>query len=111
MDYPSTQACPPRVLVVEDEFLVRLVAIDVLREAGFQVLEAADAESAMELLEDTDGVQVLFTDIQMPGAMDGLGLAREVHRRWPNIRLLLTSGRERLTRAEIPDDGRFLSKP
>jgi CheY-like chemotaxis protein len=101
----------PLILVVEDEPLLRLNATDVLEEAGFSVTEANNAETALELLEVRRDVQVLFTDIHMPGAFNGLELAQQVHRRWPHILLMITSGRERPRASEIPDDGRFLAKP
>jgi CheY-like chemotaxis protein len=99
------------ILVVEDEALIRLWAADLLEENGFSVLEAADADAALKLLETRPDVKLLFTDVQMPGSLNGMELAREVHARWPHILLVITSGRERLTRAEIPDDGRFVAKP
>lgn len=99
------------ILVVEDETLIRLWAADVLEENGFSVLEAKDADAALRILEARPDVKLLFTDVQMPGSLNGMELAREVHARWPHILLVITSGRERPTRAEIPDDGRFVSKP
>jgi CheY-like chemotaxis protein len=99
------------ILVVEDEPLLRYFATDVLEEGGFSVAEATNAASALKILEGRRDVRVLFTDIQMPGAFDGMELAREVHLRWPHILLMITSGRKRPTAAEIPDDGRFLAKP
>ncbi|MBW6531318.1 response regulator [Sphingomonas sp. RRHST34] len=105
------QACGTTVLLVEDELFVRMIGADALSEAGYRVIEAGDADEALARLERSDDVQVLFTDIRMPGSMDGLQLAGEVHRRWPAIRILLTSGDTRPTGAAIPDDGRFLAKP
>jgi two-component system, response regulator PdtaR len=99
------------VLLVEDEAILRMVAADILEEGGFTVLQAPDASSALRVLETKPGVDVLFTDIQMPGALDGVELARVVHERWPDISLLLTSGRCQLDRDQVPDDGRFFSKP
>lgn len=101
----------PVILVVEDEELIRLVAADILEDTGFSVLEAENAQAALNILEARPDVRLLFTDLHMPGALDGMELARLVHERWPNIRLLLTSGRTELCRAEIPDDGRFIAKP
>jgi CheY-like chemotaxis protein len=101
----------PLILVVEDEPLLRLNATDVLEEAGYSVTEANNAETALELLEVRRDVQVLFTDIHMPGAFNGLELARRVHRRWPHVLLMITSGRERPRASDIPEDGRFLAKP
>lgn len=99
------------ILVVEDETLVRMLGMDVLADAGFDVLEAADADEALTILKSHDDVQLLFSDIDMPGSMDGLELARLVHQRWPEIRLLLTSGHHQLPPEALPDDGRFVRKP
>ena len=87
-DQPETAT----VLVVEDDFLVRICAADALSEAGFQVLEAADAPEALALL-DRAPVDVVFTDVNMPGEFDGLGLAERVARRWPGVAVVVTSGR------------------
>jgi two-component system, response regulator PdtaR len=102
---------PRTVLLVEDEAILRMVAANILEEGGFNVLQAPDASSALRVLESKPDVDVLFTDIQMPGPLDGVELARVVHERWPDISLLLTSGRCHLSREEVPDDGRFFSKP
>jgi CheY-like chemotaxis protein len=99
------------VLIVEDEALVRLVAVSMLQDAGFDTLEADTAEDALHLLEEHDEVRVLFSDVQLPGRMDGLGLARTVHDRWPGIGLVLTSGGLNIRKEQIPDDGKFLPKP
>jgi two-component system, response regulator PdtaR len=102
----------PVVLLVEDEPLVRMAAADDLQEAGFHVLEAANADVALAVLEScSDNVQVLFTDIDMPGTMDGLGLAESVQQRWPHISLLIASAYHRPHPEQIPDDGRFVPKP
>jgi len=101
----------PTVLVVDDEILLRMYAAGILEEEGYDVVEAANADEALKVLEATPDVRLLFTDIQMPGAHDGMDLARQVHARWPNIRLVIASGRAKPTRAEIPDDGRFIAKP
>src|SRR5215218_4384718 len=103
---------PPVVLLVEDEPLVRMTAADELEEAGFQVLEAANADVALKVLETrSDEVQVLFTDVDMPGSMDGLALAEQVHSRWPHVLLLISSGYAQPHPDEIPDHGRFMPKP
>jgi two-component system, response regulator PdtaR len=99
------------VLVVEDEGLVRQLSAGELEEAGYRVLEAASAEEAISILESGAGVAVLFTDVNMPGGLDGLGLARLVHERWPRVRLLVTSGGAAVGAADVPDDGRFIAKP
>lgn len=99
------------VLIVEDELFVRMIGADALEEAGYDVLEAESADEALKVLEAGKPIEVLFTDIRMPGSMDGLKLAGVVHERWPDVRILLTSGDVRPTRDEIPDDGGFLAKP
>jgi DNA-binding NtrC family response regulator len=100
-----------RILVVEDEALVRMQSTDILEHAGFAVIEATSADQALEILRKHGEVHLLFSGVDMPGSMDGLELARQVHARWPNIRLLLTSGHHRLQEAALPDDGRFIPKP
>ncbi len=104
---------PPRavVLIVEDEPLVRMLGTDVLEDAGFAVVEAVDAREALEQLEAHPEVDILFTDVQMPGEMDGVALARAVHDRRPDVRLVIASGRVRLAPGDIPDSGRFVPKP
>ena len=103
---------PPVVLVVEDEPLVRMTASDELDEAGFQVLEATNADEALRVLEArSDEVQVLFTDVDMPGSMNGMALAEQVYQRWPHVLLLISSGYARPHPDEIPDHGQFVPKP
>ena len=106
-----SKAAQPLILVVEDEELLRLHAADLLEEHGYKFLKAENAAAALKVLETRDDVRLLFTDIQMPGKLDGMDLARQVHARWPNVLLVITSGRMRPSRAEIPDDGRFVPKP
>ena len=101
----------PVALVVEDETLLRLHAAGLLEEHGFAVLEAANATEALNVLQSRSDVRLLFTDIQMPGNLDGMDLVREVHARWPRVLLVIASGRMKPPQAEIPDDGRFVSKP
>jgi two-component system, response regulator PdtaR len=105
-----SEAAHPLVLVVE-EALLRLYAADLLEDHGYRVIKAENADAAIKALETSNDVRLLFTDIQMPGKLDGMDLARQAHARWPNVLLLITSGQERPTRAEIPDDGRFVAKP
>ena len=98
------------VLIVEDEPLVRLTGADLLADAGFDVLEASNADEALRILEATPAVRVVFSDVEMPGSLDGLGLARNICRHWPSIGIVLTSGHR--VRAEMmPCEGRFLPKP
>src|SRR5687768_327902 len=99
------------VLVAEDEGLVRMFTADFLQEAGFRVIEVSNAVQALKELEGTPEVRVLLTDVEMPGGMDGLELAREVQRRWPGIVILVTSGRVRPTRDELSGTIGFFQKP
>ncbi len=99
------------VLVVEDDALLRMSSADQIRDLGFEVVEAIDADHAVSLLESVPGITVLFTDIQMPGSMDGLRLAAIVRDRWPPIALLITSGQLCPPAGDMPDGARFLSKP
>ena len=101
----------PVILVVEDDELLRLHAAGLLEDHGFGVVEAENADAALKLLETRDDVRLLFTDIQMPGSCDGMDPARQVHARWPNILLVITSGQIKPPEAEIPDHGHFISKP
>ena len=99
------------VLLVEDETLVRRLMADILEDAGFRVIEAANAGMALNWLEGGEDVQVLFTDVHMPPGIDGLELARRVHERWPEVRLVITSGLARPSAEEIAGHGTFLPKP
>ncbi len=99
------------ILVVEDEALIRMDAAELIRDLGFKVIEAVDADQAVSLLETVPGVTVLFTDIQMPGSMDGLLLAAVVRDRWPPIALLITSGKISPATDAMPTGARFISKP
>ncbi|MFI0849087.1 response regulator [Mesorhizobium sp. IMUNJ 23232] len=101
----------PDVLVVDDEMMLRLYASDLLEEKGFSVIEASNADEALKRLEEYPGIRLLFTDVNMPGELDGLDLAHEVHRRWPHVLLVVTSGKAELGSADLPDDGRFIPKP
>lgn len=101
----------PLVLVVEDEALIRLNGVDILEDAGYTVIEAASADEAIAILEQAPQVRLVFSDVDMPGTMNGLELAELVHSRWPGIRLLLTSGHRQIRQADVPDDGRFVAKP
>jgi CheY-like chemotaxis protein len=101
----------PVVLIVEDEFLLRINAVDIIEAAGFKVVEAGNADEAIEILESRRDITVVFTDIQMPGSMDGLKLARAVRGRWPPIKIVATSGHVGVAETDLPEGGRFLPKP
>jgi CheY-like chemotaxis protein len=102
---------PAVVLVVEDEMLLRMRAVDMVEDAGYTSVEAVDADEAVAILESRSDIALLLTDIQMPGTMDGLALAHSVHKRWPPIRIILVSGRLTLADIDIPADSRFFGKP
>ena len=99
------------VLVVEDEPLLRMHAVDIVEDAGFVAIEARDADEAIAILEKRADVTLLFTDIQMPGSMDGLKLAHAVRDRWPPIKIVVVSGQMQLTQNDLPANSRFFSKP
>ena len=101
----------PVVLVVEDETLVRWHAVAMIEDAGFDVIEAGNAAEAISVLEARTDVRVIFTDIQMPGSIDGLRLAHLVRNRWPPIKIIATSGQLKLRDDDLPEGGRFLAKP
>lgn len=101
----------PNVLVVEDEMMLRMRAVDIVEDAGFRSIEAVNADEAMSILEARSDISLLFTDIQMPGSMDGLKLAHTVHNRWPDIKIILVSGQVKPSETERPTDSRFFGKP
>lgn len=101
----------PVVLVVEDEILIRMDAMDMIRNSGFDVVEAANADEAVTILEARADIIAVFTDIQMPGSMDGLKLARAIRDRWPPIKILAASGNVKLSSDDLPSGGRILRKP
>jgi CheY-like chemotaxis protein len=99
------------ILVVEDEALVRVCTAALLEDAGCQVIEAGDAEEALRAFEANDQVTTLFTDINMPGPINGLSLAHRIFRMRPRVQLILTSGRGSPSDDEMPAGGHFLPKP
>ena len=102
---------PVYVLVVEDDFLNRLHAVNLVEDAGYIAVEASDADEAITILEARKDIRIVFTDIDMPGSMDGLKLAHAIRERWPPIELILTSGHFDIRNDEIPERGRFFPKP
>ena len=99
------------VLVVEDEMVLRMRAVDIVEDAGFTAIEATNADQAISVLEARSDISLLFSDIQMPGSIDGLKLAHAVHERWPNIKIILVSGQINPSVDEKPEDSRFFGKP
>lgn len=105
-----TPSFVPKIMIVDDEPLIRVYACQVIEDAGYAAIEAANAEQAMQLLAH-EGVAVVVTDVEMPGSMDGLELARSVKGRWPTIAVVVMSGRQLPMPSDLPAGTRFLSKP
>jgi two-component system, response regulator PdtaR len=106
-----TSESPAVVLIVEDDALLRMLAVEIVEEAGFAAIESADADEAMALLESRSDIALLLMDIDMPGSMNGLKLAHAASSRWPPIRILVVSGQVRPQPSELPSDSCFLAKP
>ena len=100
-----------KVVVVEDEALLLMMAVAIVEEAGFEALEARNADEALMLFERVPGIRILFTDIDMPGSMDGLMLARAVRDRWPPVEIIIVSGMKQPDAGALPERGVFFSKP
>jgi CheY-like chemotaxis protein len=109
--HETAVADAPVVVVVEDEPLIRLVANDILAEAGFRALEACSAEEALTLLEAKPDAVALVTDVRMPGSLDGFGLVRIVASRWPETGLVVVSGDATPGEGDLPKGAIFLAKP
>ncbi|HVP86092.1 MAG TPA: response regulator [Rhizomicrobium sp.] len=111
--FPAPDERTPAILIVEDEVLIRFVLADYLRECGFKVLEAGDAAEAIQILEAEVDIDLVFSDVQMPGEMDGFGLAQWVRRNRPNLPITLTSGDSKKSAAakELCENEPFFAKP
>jgi CheY-like chemotaxis protein len=105
------QAKPPTILVVDDEPLALLNAMDLVEELGFRAIAAPNADEAVQIMEHDDEVRVVFTDINMPGSMDGVGLARLVKGRWPPVAIMVTTGGPLSEPSQLPSGSGFLRKP
>ena len=101
----------PTVLVVEDDALIRLSVVDALMDVGVEVYEAASAAEALLLLRREKDFALIFTDIDMPGAMNGIGLAQTVSEQWPSMRILITSGMNQPSEDVLPSGATFIPKP
>ena len=99
------------ILIVEDEPIIRLDAALMIEDAGYEVIEASNADEAIRFLETRSDIRVVFSDIEMPGSMDGLKLVHAVRLRWPPTVLVLASGRVSPTLEELPSNTVFLRKP
>jgi two-component system, response regulator PdtaR len=100
-----------RVLVVEDEALVRLSMREEIEAAGYKVYEAYNADEAIQLLETNPDIELVFTDVDMPGSMDGVKLAHYVRNRWPPVKIIVTSGYRHVSPEQLPEGSLFFSKP
>ena len=101
----------PIVLVVEDETLIRVAALAIVEESGFEAIGAGSADEAIRALEAHSDIRAVFTDVQLPGQMDGVKLARLIRDRWPAMAVLVTSGKTRPVESELPNGARFVPKP
>ena len=99
------------VLVVEDETIIRMCIVDELEDAGFEVFQASNAAQAIEVLIANSSIEVMFTDVDMPGGVDGLKLAASVRDRWPPIKIVVTSGHRKVDVNALPVEACFVAKP
>jgi DNA-binding NtrC family response regulator len=99
------------ILIVEDTALIRLDAADAAAQAGFIVFEAENADQAIAVLEAHPEIRLVFTDVEMPGSMDGLKLVEYISNRWPPIKIIVASGKVSVDKATLPADGLFFPKP
>ncbi len=110
-DHATPKPPLPVVLVVDDDPLLRMLAVDIAEEAGFATIEAGNADEAVAILETRSDIVLVLTDVNMPGSMDGLKLAHAVRHRWPPIRIIVVSGQMQLSPADLPSDSLFFGKP
>jgi CheY-like chemotaxis protein len=108
---PDLSRVPAVVLIVEDEMMLRMRALDMVEDAGYTPVEAMDADEAIAIMEARSDIALMCTDIQMPGSMDGLGLARAVHERWPSIKIIVVSGKLSPSNRDLPACSKFFGKP
>ena len=103
--------CKSVVLVVEDHPLVRMAVLEVVTAAGFEALEAANAAEAIHMLEARPDVHLVFTDVEMPGTMDGIELVHYIRNRWPPVKLIVVSGKTVIAPEQLPGGAKFFTKP
>ena len=99
------------ILVVEDNAIIRMGAMDLVLSAGYEALQASDADAAIAILESRDDIDLVFTDVQMPGTMDGIKLAHYIRDRWPPLKLIVASGAAILEESSLPGGSSYFSKP
>jgi two-component system, response regulator PdtaR len=109
--HDAAQRSKHLVLVVEDEFLIRMQTVAIIEQAGYNVVESCNADEAIAILEMREDIRIVVTDIEMPGSMDGIKLARAIRDRWPPVELIVTSGRHRVLPDELPLRVKFMPKP
>lgn len=97
--------------MVEDDPLIRMGAVDLVEAAGYIALAARDADEAIAILESRADIDLVFTDVQMPGTMDGIKLAHYIRERWPPVRIMVASGAAILEESSLPEGSLFFSKP
>lgn len=102
---------PKKVLVVEDEPLIRLGLVGLLEESGYDTVEVGSADAAAELLARDSDAELVVSDVDMPGRLNGIDLAHLVAQKWPHIKLILVSGKVGLSKAQLPVGARFFPKP
>lgn len=99
------------VLIVEDSTIIRMSAVDLVQSAGYVALEAGNADEAIQILETRGDVDLVFTDVQMPGTMDGIKLSHYIRNRWPPVKLIVASGKAIIEESSLPHGSQFFSKP
>jgi CheY-like chemotaxis protein len=99
------------ILIVEDSAIIRMGAVDLIVHAGYEALEVSNAEEAIRILETRTDVVLVFTDVGMPGTMDGIKLAHYIRNRWPPVKLIVASGRSIVEQSRLPEGSQFFSKP
>jgi CheY-like chemotaxis protein len=99
------------ILVVEDNAVIRMAGMEFVTTAGFEALGAASADEAIRILEARPDIHLVFTDIEMPGTMDGLKLAHYIRTRWPPVKLIVASGKTLIEESHLPNGARFFRKP
>lgn len=99
------------ILVVEDDANIRMAALELVANAGFEAVDARDADEAIRILEARPDIHLVFTDVGMPGTMDGIALAHYIRRRWPPVKLIVASGKAIIDESHLPAGSRFFTKP
>ena len=99
------------ILVVEDDAIIRMGAPDLIERAGFEALQASNADEAIKILELRRDIHLVFTDVEMPGTMDGIKLSHYIRDRWPPIKLIVASGRTIVEQSSLPEGASFFGKP